>query len=53
MNELMRFIKDCDGVTAIEYSFICVLIILVCFVALTTVGQNLSDLFQRISTVMN
>lgn len=50
MNKLMRFLKDEDGVTAIEYGVIAALIIVVCIGVLTTVGGNLNTTFGSVST---
>ena len=46
----MRFARDEDGVTAIEYGLIAALIAVAIIVAVTTVGSTLSDLFQDIAT---
>ena len=48
MDKLMRFFKDEDGVTAIEYGIIAALIIVVCLVAIGTVGTNLNTTFTTV-----
>ncbi len=50
MKKLMRFLKDEDGVTAIEYGLIAALIAVVIIVAVTLVGTSLNQIFGRIST---
>ncbi len=41
---------DRKGVTAVEYGVIAALIIVVCIVAITTVGTNLSTTFNSIGS---
>jgi pilus assembly protein Flp/PilA len=48
-NLLHRFIDDQSGVTAIEYGLIAALIAVAIIVAVTTVGTNLSGVFQSIA----
>lgn len=48
MERLIRFLKDEDGVTAIEYGLIAALIAVVIIVAVTLVGTELSDTFDTI-----
>lgn len=45
----MRFARDEDGVTAIEYGLIAALIAVAIITAVTTVGSTLSDLFSDIA----
>lgn len=52
MGETMWLLKDSDGVTAIEYGIISLLIILACVASLGVVGGNLSGVFQGISAVL-
>ena len=49
MNNLARFAKDESGATAIEYGLIAALIAVAIIAAITTLGGNLSGLFNRIS----
>jgi pilus assembly protein Flp/PilA len=53
MKKLMRFLKDEDGVTAIEYGLIAALIAVVIIVAVTLVGTSLSGIFYTIAKEMN
>lgn len=50
MLEMMKqFVSDEEGVTAIEYGLIAALIAVVIIGTVTTVGTNLSDIFQYIA----
>lgn len=49
MRNLIRFIKQEEGATAIEYGLIASLIAVVIVVALTTLGGKLSTTFTSIS----
>ena len=52
MKKLMRFLKDEDGVTAIEYGLIAALIAVVIIVAVTAVGGALQDTFEEVQTAL-
>lgn len=45
-----RFVRDEDGVTAIEYGLIAALIALVIIGAVTTLGTNLKAVFNTIAS---
>ncbi len=47
-----RFINDQAGVTAIEYGLIAALIAVVIIVAVTAVGNNLTDIFVAIDAAL-
>ncbi|MGO3742603.1 Flp family type IVb pilin [Kerstersia sp.] len=51
--QIMRFLKDEDGATAIEYGLIAGLIAVGIIVALTALGEDLSELFGRVSGKLN
>lgn len=54
MLEMMkRFVRDEEGVTAIEYGLIAALIAVVIITAVTTVGSNLEAVFDRIATELS
>ena len=53
MKKLMRFLKDEDGVTAIEYGLIAALIAVVIIVAVSAVGVSLNGIFNTISTKLD
>lgn len=48
--QIVRFLKDEDGATAIEYGLIAGLIAIAIIVALSTLGDELSQMFGRITT---
>jgi len=49
-NLVMRFVKDEEGATAIEYGLIAALIAVAIIGAATTLGRELANLFERIAT---
>ena len=49
-NPMMNFLRDENGVTAIEYGLIAALIAVAIMVALTTLGTGLSTNFGEIAT---
>jgi pilus assembly protein Flp/PilA len=49
MQQVKRFIRDEDGVTAIEYGLIAALIAVVIIGGATAVGTNLNNLFLTIA----
>ena len=52
MEKLMRFFKDEEGVTAIEYSLIAALIAIVIVIVVGLVGDNVNLVFQNIADVL-
>ncbi|MEW6440383.1 MAG: Flp family type IVb pilin [bacterium] len=50
MEKLVKFLKDEEGVTAIEYGLIAVLIALAIIAGVTLVGTNLNATFNRVAT---
>jgi pilus assembly protein Flp/PilA len=48
MKRLMKFFKDEEGVTAIEYGLIAALIALVIIIAVALVGTGLSTTFKNV-----
>jgi pilus assembly protein Flp/PilA len=50
MQAVARFLKNEEGATAIEYGLIAGLVALGIILALTALGTDLSQLFNRIST---
>jgi pilus assembly protein Flp/PilA len=53
MKGLIKFFKDEEGVTAIEYGLIAALIAVVIIAAVTFVGQELSETFNYVGTSLN
>ena len=52
MKRLLKFLKEEEGVTALEYSLIAALIFLVIVVAVTTLGGRTSDLYSTVASKM-
>ncbi len=52
MKKLIRFLKDEDGVTAIEYALIAAFIALAIIIAVQTVGGKISNTFDTVSTAL-
>jgi pilus assembly protein Flp/PilA len=47
---LREFLKEDDGPTAVEYAVMLALIIVVCIVAITTLGQNAQGTFLYVGS---
>jgi pilus assembly protein Flp/PilA len=45
-NNLIDFLREEDGPTAVEYAVMLALIIVVCIAAITTVGSNANNTFS-------
>jgi pilus assembly protein Flp/PilA len=45
----VRFLKQEDGPTAVEYAVMLALIIVVCIAAVTTLGKNANSTFDNVS----
>ncbi len=52
MKKLIRFLKDEDGVTAIEYGLIAALIAVGIIAAVTAVGEKLQETFETIEDAL-
>lgn len=52
MNFIKNFLRDEDGVTAIEYGLIAALIAVVIITAVTLVGTDLNVVFGKIATAL-
>ncbi len=50
MEKLIRFFKDEEGATAVEYGLMVALIAVVIIGAVTLLGTNLSAKFQTVAT---
>ena len=53
MKRLMRFLRDEEGVTALEYGLIAALIACFIIIAVTTAGQVVAQVFQFIANAMS
>jgi pilus assembly protein Flp/PilA len=49
---LVRFLKQEQGPTAVEYAVMLALIIVVCIAAITTLGTNARDTFSNVGTAI-
>ncbi len=49
---VVRFLKQEDGPTAVEYAVMLALIIVVCVAAITTLGQNANTTFGSVGTAI-
>ena len=52
MNFITKFIREEDGVTAIEYGLIAALIAVVIIVAVRLIGTNLDAIFDKIGACL-
>ena len=50
MRQVVRFLKQEDGPTAVEYAVMLALIIVVCIAAITTLGSNANNTFSSVAT---
>lgn len=53
MKAIQKFIREEDGVTAIEYGLIAALIAVVIVTAVTDVGTNLNKVFTTVKTKLS
>ena len=51
-NALVKFLKNEDGPTAVEYAVMLALIIVVCIAAITTLGKNANNTFTSVGTAI-
>lgn len=49
MIRTIRFLKQEDGPTAVEYAVMLALIVVVCIAAITTLGQNANKTFGNVA----
>lgn len=47
LKKISRFVQAQDGPTAVEYAVMLALVLLVCFVAIRTIGTQLSSSFTN------
>jgi pilus assembly protein Flp/PilA len=53
LKQIKKFLKEEDGVTAIEYGLIAGLVSIVIVAGLTTAGPALKDIFSQIGTTVD
>ena len=49
LSAIRKFVKAEDGPTAVEYAVMLALIIIVCLTAVSAIGTNASDTFNKIA----
>jgi pilus assembly protein Flp/PilA len=47
--QVERFVKNEDGPTAVEYAVMLALIVVVCIVAISTMGSNANRVFSNVA----
>jgi pilus assembly protein Flp/PilA len=52
IKKFMKFIKDEDGVTSVEYAVMAALIALVVIAGATILGDNTNDTFERVGAAI-
>jgi pilus assembly protein Flp/PilA len=50
VNTIRRFLVSEDGPTAVEYAVMLALIVIVCLTAISTIGTNANQTFDRVAT---
>ncbi|MGD9851940.1 MAG: Flp family type IVb pilin [Nitrospirales bacterium] len=50
VNQIMRFVKEDEGATAIEYGLLAALIAAVIVGAVTSLGTNVNTAFNKVAT---
>jgi pilus assembly protein Flp/PilA len=50
ISKFVRFLKNDDGPTAVEYAVMLSLIIVVCIAAVTTLGKNANQAFSYVGS---
>ena len=52
-SQVVAFLKNEDGPTAVEYAVMLALIIVVCIAAISALGSNASNTFQYVGNTVN
>ena len=52
LKNIVKFLKQEDGPTAVEYAVMLALIIVVCIAAITTLGKNANGTFQAVGNAV-
>ena len=53
LDDTLRFLREEDGVTAIEYGLIAALIAIVIIVSVTLAGNQLNQIFKKIGDTLS
>lgn len=48
MKQIIKFLREEDGPTAVEYAVMLALIVVVCIVSIKAIGQNLNNNYDKI-----
>jgi pilus assembly protein Flp/PilA len=52
LNKVRRFLKSEDGPTAVEYAVMLALIVIVCLVSITAIGNNANQTFDSVAQAL-
>jgi pilus assembly protein Flp/PilA len=52
MNSIMKFVRDEEGATMVEYALMIALIAVACMLTITTLGTTVNAMFQAINTAI-
>jgi pilus assembly protein Flp/PilA len=52
VNQIVRFMREEEGATAVEYGLMVALIAVVIIAAVTLIGTNLNTVFNRVATAL-
>jgi pilus assembly protein Flp/PilA len=53
LKSVVRFLRQEDGPTAVEYAVMLALIIVVCLIAISTVGQQANNTFSNVGNKLS
>ena len=53
MNALLRFVREEEGVTSLEYALLAIVVAMVIYVGAHLFGTAVSNLFSRMATEIN
>jgi pilus assembly protein Flp/PilA len=51
--KFMKFVKEEEGATAVEYGVLIALIIAVCIVVIQVVGEKVNNAFEKVNAKLN
>jgi pilus assembly protein Flp/PilA len=51
--KFMKFVKEEEGATAVEYGVLIALIIAVCIVVIQIVGEKVNNAFEKVNAKLN
>jgi pilus assembly protein Flp/PilA len=52
-SKVLNFLRNDDGPTAVEYAVMLALIVVVCIAAISLLGTNANNTFNKAATTMN